>query len=56
VTAIAIFIVGFFVASITGVGAILIGLEEAGDASQSRLQDLTEVEKKIVGRSEKQDN
>lgn len=52
-TAFAIFIVGFIVASITGVGAVLIGLEEAGDASQSRLQDLTDFEKKIVGRNEK---
>ncbi len=51
-TALAIFVVGFIVASITGVGAVLIGLEEAGDASQTRLQDLTDLEKKFVGRDE----
>jgi len=53
VTTFAIFIVGFIVASITGVGAVLIRLEEAGDASQSRLQDLTDFVKKIVGCNEK---
>ena len=52
-TSFAIFIVGFIVASITGVGAVLIGLDEAGDKNQSRLQDLTDLEKKIVGRDEK---
>lgn len=51
-TEFAIFAVGFVVASLTGVGAILIGLEEARDASQSRLEDLTELEKKIVGRND----
>jgi len=53
VTSFAIFVLGLIVASIAGVGAVLIGFEEASDASQSRLQDLTEIEKKFVGRSEK---
>lgn len=52
-TSFAIFVLGLLVASITGVGAALIGLQEAGDASQSRLEDLTDLEKKIVGRNEK---
>lgn len=52
-TSLAIFFLGFIVASITGVGAVLIGLQEAGDASQSGLEDLTDLEKKIVGRNEK---
>jgi uncharacterized membrane protein YeiB len=53
VTSFAILILGLIVTAITGVGAVLIGFEEASDASQSQLQDLTELEKKIVGRSEK---
>jgi len=53
VTTFAIFVLGVIVASIAGGGAVLIGFEEASDASQSRLQDLTELEKKFVGRSER---
>lgn len=52
-TTFAIFVLGVIVASIAGGGAVLIGFEEASDASQSRLQDLTELEKKFVGRSER---
>ncbi len=52
-TSFAILILGLIVTAVTGVGAVLIGFEEASDASQSQLQDLTELEKKIVGRSEK---
>lgn len=52
-TSFAIFVLGLIVASITGIGAVLIGLEEASDGSQSRLQDLSQLEKNIVGRNEK---
>ena len=47
-----IFALGVIVTVITGVGAILIGLEEASDSDQSRVQDLTHLEKQIVGRNE----
>ncbi|MGB7343478.1 MAG: hypothetical protein WBD20_04655 [Pirellulaceae bacterium] len=50
-TSLAIFVLGVIVTLITGVGAILIGLEEASDPEQSRVQDLTDLEKKIVGRN-----
>jgi hypothetical protein len=49
-TPIAIFVLGLIVTAITGAGAIMIGLQEASDPVQSRLEDLTEVEKKLVGR------
>lgn len=49
-TTIAIFVLGLVVTAITGAGAILIGLQEAADPSLSRVEDLTELEKKIVGR------
>ncbi|MGI9474582.1 MAG: hypothetical protein ACR2NZ_23800 [Rubripirellula sp.] len=52
-TSFAIFVLGIVVTVITGVGAILIGIEEASDPDQSRVQDLTDLEKKIVGRDEK---
>jgi len=48
----AIFILGSVVTAITGVGAILIGLQEASDPKQSRVQDLTDIEKEIVGRDQ----
>jgi len=51
-TSLSIFVLGIFVTVITGAGAILIGLEEASDPDQSRVQDLTELEKQIVGRDE----
>ncbi len=49
-TTIAIFLLGLVVTAITSVGGVLIGLEEAGDPEQSRLEDLTEIERDIVGR------
>ncbi len=52
-TTLAIFVLGLIVTVITGAGAILIGLQEASDPSQSRVQDLTDLERKIVGRDEK---
>ena len=50
-TATAIFLLGLFVTAITGAGALLIGLEEASDLSQN-LEDLTSIEKKVVGRDQ----
>ena len=52
-TSFAIFVLGLVVTSITGAGAILIGLQEASDPDQSRIQDLTDLEKQIVGRDER---
>ena len=51
-TTIAIFILGLIVTIITGFGAVLIGLQEAADPVQSRAEDLTGTEKKLVGRDE----
>ena len=51
-TSLAIFVLGLIVTAITGAGAILIGLQEASDPKQSRVGDLTEIEKQIVGRGE----
>lgn len=51
-TSAAILVLGFIVTLITGAGALLIGLEEASDPEQSRIQDLTGVEKQIVGRDD----
>lgn len=48
----AIFLLGLVVTAITGVGAFLIGIQEAADPSQSQLQDLTDLEKRIVGRGD----
>lgn len=47
---IAIFVLGLFVSGITLAGAVLIGLQEASDPALSRMEDLTEIEKKIVDR------
>lgn len=49
-TTIAIFVLGLFVSGITFAGALLIGLQEASDPGLSRVEDLTEIEKKIVDR------
>ncbi len=49
-TVLGIFILGTIVTAITGYAAFLVGLEEAADTTQSRLQDLTAIEKRIVGR------
>ena len=51
-TSLAIFVLGAVVTLITCAGAILIGLEEASDPDQSRIQDLTGIEKQIVGRDD----
>ncbi len=45
-----IFVIGFFVTALTFAAALLVGLHEASNPSLSRLEDLTKVEKKIVGR------
>jgi hypothetical protein len=47
---IVIFILGVFVSGLTLTAAVLTGLQEAADPAHSRLEDLTEMEKKIVGR------
>ncbi len=46
----AIFVVGLFVSGLTLAAAVLVGLQEAADPALSRIEDLTEAEKKIVGR------
>ena len=53
-TSLAIFVLGLVVTAITGAGAILIGLQEASDPDQSRVEDLTTIEKQIVGRGDDQ--
>ncbi len=50
-----IFILGTIVTAITGYAAVLVGLEEAADPVQSRVQDLTAIEKKLVGRGSSDD-
>ena len=45
-----IFIIGLFVSGITLAAATLVGLQEASDPALSRVEDLTEFEKKIVDR------
>jgi hypothetical protein len=52
VTTFAIFVLGLVVTGITGCGAVFIGLQEAADPHQSRVQDLTGFEKQVVGRTE----
>ncbi len=51
-TSFAIFVLGLVVTLITGAGAILIGLQEASDPTQSRVEELTTLEKRIVGRGD----
>ena len=51
-TSFAIFALGLIVTAITGTGALLIGLQEASDPGQSRLEDLTQLEKSIVDRGD----
>ena len=53
-SAIAIFILGIFVSSLTFAATLLVGLQEAADESLSRVEDLSEFEKKIVGRDEQE--
>jgi hypothetical protein len=45
-----IFFLGVFVTAITLTASMLVGLQEAADPSHSRIEDLTEFEKRIVGR------
>jgi hypothetical protein len=45
-----IFSFGLFVTAVTIAGAFLIGLAEAQDPEQSRIEDLTDLEKKLVDR------
>ena len=47
-----IFFLGLFVTAITLIASILVGLQEAADPAHSRIEDLTELEKKIVGRDD----
>ena len=47
---IAIFMLGVLVSVITFVAALLVGLDEAADQVHSRQEDLTKLEKKLVGR------
>jgi hypothetical protein len=47
---IAIFVLGLFVGGITLTAALLVGLQEASDPALSEVEDLTEIEKKIVNR------
>ena len=54
-TALGIFILGTIVTAITGYAAVLVGLEEAADSTQSRVQDLTAIEKRLVGRASQDD-
>ncbi|TWU32010.1 hypothetical protein [Novipirellula artificiosorum] len=49
-TSFAILVLGVIVSAITGTGAIMIGLQEAADPDHSRVEDLSAVEKQIVGR------
>ena len=49
-TTIAIFILGLFVSGITLTAATFVGLQEASDPALSRVDDLTDIERKIVDR------
>jgi hypothetical protein len=51
-TSFAIFVLGLVVTAVTGAGAVLIGLQEASDPGHSRVEDLTTLEKQIVGRND----
>jgi hypothetical protein len=45
-----IFVLGVFVTAITVVAVILVGLSEAADPDHSRPEDLTALERHLVGR------
>ncbi len=45
-----IFAVGVVVSGVALAAVVLVGLQEAGDPALSRDEDLTEIERKIVGR------
>ena len=51
-TTIAIFVLGVFVSGITFAASLLIGLSEAADPAQSRLEDLTDFERNLVQRDD----
>ncbi len=55
-SAVAIFILGVFVTTITFVAALLVGLDEAADPIHSRQEDLTSMEKKLVSRPDHSPN
>jgi hypothetical protein len=46
-----IFLLGLFVMCLTVCATLMVGLQEASDESLTRVEDLTEFEKKTVGRS-----
>ena len=46
-----IFLFGLLVTGMTVVATILVGLSEASDTNMSREKDLTDVEKKLVGKA-----
>ena len=50
---VAIFVLGLFVSGITVTAAILVGFFEAADPNHSRVEDLTDIERNVVGRGEK---
>ncbi len=45
-----IFMLGLFVTGLTITATLMVGLQEAADDSQTSVEDLTEFEKKAVGR------
>jgi hypothetical protein len=47
-----IFFLGLFVTAIACIAVFFVDLQEAADPSQSRIEDLTEFEKRMVGRSD----
>ncbi len=51
-TTTAMLVLGVIVTTTTASGAVLIGLDEAADPVQSRVDDLTEFEKNLVGRDD----
>jgi hypothetical protein len=51
VSTLAIFVIGLLVTGITLTAVVLIGLSEASDPAHSRLSDLSELERNLVGRS-----
>lgn len=49
-----IFIFGFVVTGMTVVATILVGLSEAGETDHTREEDLSKIEKKLVGDKRKE--
>jgi len=50
VSVVIIFAIGLFVSGLVLIAVVLVGLQEAADPALSRVEDLTEIERKIVGR------